>query len=241
MKHYYLCGPWARHLTPALTGMALLLATAARAQNPTFASPVAYAAGGYAQGIISADFNGDGRPDLATANSGSSNVGVLLQSGTTAGAFLTPSLYNGGDFTPVLAAGDLNGDNRPDIAFISQSTISVGVLLNSATTPGTFATPTFYPASNGSSSSRGVAIADVNGDGRNDLITGNATQIGVRLNSTTTPGTFPTLATYASGNGTGSTDEIVVGDVNGDGRPDIIAANTNTNTISVLLNSATTP
>ncbi|PJJ59046.1 putative secreted protein (Por secretion system target) [Hymenobacter chitinivorans DSM 11115] len=244
--HYYSLGKLprqlARHLTPALAGLGLLLAPtgAAWAQTtPAFSSPVLYNTSGAAQGIVSADFNGDGRPDLATANSSQNSVAVLLQSATTPGTFPAISTYgSGGSFSPVLATGDLNGDGRPDLAVANQESNTVGVLLNSATTPGSFGSVVVYTAST-ASRCRGIAIADVNGDGANDLITGTNSQIGVRLGSKTTPGTFGALTTYASGSSV--TDEIVVGDVNGDGRPDIVAGNTSTNTVSVLLNSATTP
>ncbi|RZK58921.1 MAG: VCBS repeat-containing protein, partial [Hymenobacter sp.] len=219
-----------------LLGLAGLLPVA-QAQV-SFSSPTLYPTGGYNQGIVTADFNGDGRPDLATANSGANTVGVLLQSGTTVGAFLATANYgSGGSFNPTLAVGDLNGDGRPDLATINQLSGTVGVLLNSAATPGTFAPAVTYGA--GGTDGRGIAIADLNGDGRLDLVVANSTTVGILLNSATTPGTFGTVATYSGGGAV--LDELMVGDLNGDGRPDVVVGSRTANTVSVLLNSATTP
>lgn len=206
----------------------------------SFDPPALYATGGANQGIVTADFNGDGRPDLATANSGYNTVSVLLQSGTTLGTFLPAATYSsGGMFNPYLAAGDVNGDGRPDLVTTNSTTGGVSVLLNSATAPGTFVAAGIYD--NGGIG-RGIILADVNGDGRLDLVAGNSNTVGIALNSATRPGTFGTATTY-SGGGT-SLEGLAVGDVNGDGRPDVIVGSTGNQsgtTVNVLLNSATTP
>ena len=77
----------------------------------------------------------------------------------------------------------------------------VSVLLQNASSPGTFAAASYYPTPNGAFQ---VAVADVNGDGFADIVTSNAattpltsgayaTQPGVLLQSATTPGTFTAL------------------------------------------------
>jgi len=219
-----------------LLGLAGLLPVA-QAQV-SFSAPATYTTRGFDQGIVTADFNGDGRPDLATASSGNNAVSVLLQSSTIAGTFSASTNYgSGGSFNPVLAVGDLNGDGRPDLATINQSSNTVGVLLNSATTPGTFAAAVTYGTAG--NDGRGIAIADMNGDGRLDLVIANGTTVGILLNSATTPGTFGTAATYSGGGAT--LDELLVGDLNGDGRPDVVVGSRTATTVSVLLNSATTP
>jgi hypothetical protein len=206
----------------------------------SFDPPALYATGGANQGIVTADFNGDGRPDLATANSGYNTVSVLLQAGTTLGTFLPAATYSsGGMFNPYLAAGDVNGDGRPDLVTTNSTTGGVSVLLNSATTPGTFVAAGIYD--NGGIG-RGIILADVNGDGRLDLVAGNSNTVGIALNSATRPGTFGTATTYFGG-GT-SLEGLAVGDVNGDGWPDVIVGSTGNQsgtTVNVLLNSATAP
>ncbi|MBO2008536.1 FG-GAP-like repeat-containing protein [Hymenobacter negativus] len=223
----------------SLAAMGLGLVTAGAAQAQTFTPSATYSTGIVPQGIASADVNGDGRLDLIMTNSNSNTVGVLLGSATTPGTFpATATFYgSGGTFPVQVGMGDVNGDGRPDIVVDNANSNNVSVLLNSATTPGTFATAVAYPSS--SSGPRGLGLADVNGDGRLDVVVGGSGTIGVLLNSASTPGTFATGITYPTGV---DADAIAVGDVNGDGRPDVAVTGYFTaNTIIVLLNSASTP
>ena len=92
-----------------------------------------------------------------------------------------------------------------------------------------------------------VTAADINGDGKPDLIVANdgSNTVSVLLNTTapgaTTP-SFATQQTFATGN---TPFSVTMADLNGDGKPDLIVANSNDNTVSVLLNTtapgATTP
>ena len=83
----------------------------------TFAAAATYSSGGsYPYSVAIGDLNGDGRPDLAVANStASNNVGVLL--GQSGGTFAPAVTYSSGGIEPAsVAIGDLNGDGRPDLA-----------------------------------------------------------------------------------------------------------------------------
>jgi len=233
--------PW---LQPCLRGALLLglagIAAPALAQS-SFSTVATYStSGGSTQGVAIADVNGDGRPDVVAANSASNNVGVLLNAAATPGTFpaAATSYPSGGNFPVALALGDVNGDGRPDIVVANQTSDNVAVLLNSASTPGTFLAATTFTT--GGAGSRMVALGDLNNDGRLDIVVSNINgdNLGVLLNSATTPGTFTTTA-YASGNG--GAQGVDVGDVNGDGRLDIVVANNSSNTTAVLLNSAATP
>jgi len=204
---------------------------------PTFAPVVPYQTGGNAQGIVSADSNGDGRPDLAIANSQTNTVGILLQAGP-AGTFMAPTSYStGGSFSPRLATGDLNRDGRPDLVVVNQGSNTMSVLLSSPTSAA-LAGAVIYPT-NGVSP-RGVAIADVNADGRPDVVVANRDGggIGVLLNSATNPGTLTTGVSYEASL---KLDVLVLGDLNGDNLPDIAAAVDSGSMVAVLLNSAITP
>jgi hypothetical protein len=238
MQHTY--SSWLTRWLPrplAALGLGLATAGAAQAQTPTtFAPAVTYGTGTTPQGIALVDINGDGRLDIITANSNSNNVGVLLGSATTPGTFpATATFYgSGGDFPVGIGVSDVNGDGRPDI--VVSSSANVGVLLNQATAPGTFSAAIVY--SSGNSSPRGLALTDVNRDGRLDIITGGNGNLGVLLNLAAAPGTFGPAATYNTGT---SANDIAVGDVNGDGRPDVAVSNFNGGNISLLLNSASAP
>jgi parallel beta-helix repeat protein len=141
----------------------------------------------------------------------------------------------------------LNGDGRPDLAISNFLSNSVSVLLNTtapgATTPAYAAQTTFATGSDPQS----VSIGDLNGDGRPDLAIANFLSDSVSvLLSTTAPGaTAPSFAAQTSfATGTGPLS-VSIGDVNGDGRPDLAISNYFSNSVSVLLNTtapgATTP
>src|SRR5205807_1568483 len=129
-----------------------------------------------------------------------------------------------------VAAGDLNGDGRPDLAVANYGANTVSVLLNT-TAPGA-ATPSFAPRLDFPTGTNpfSVAIGDLNGDGRPDLAAANcgANTVSV-LRNTTAPGaatpSFAARQDFATGTEPRS---VAVGDLNGDGRPDLVVANLGT-------------
>jgi hypothetical protein len=110
-------------------GVAALFATSAA----SFAAPRSYATGREPFSLAIGDLNGDGKPDLATANPGASSVSVLRNRGD--GSFRARHDYRTGRYPWSVAIGDLNGDRKPDLvtANADQGTVSVNtvsVLLN---------------------------------------------------------------------------------------------------------------
>lgn len=209
----------------------------------TFQTAVSYSSGGYYPSAVAvADVNGDGKPDLLVANpcastcSGSSpgvgSVGVLLGNGD--GTFQAAVNYHtAGYFGMALAVADVNGDGKPDLLVTIQcgtnpcsSDSMVGVLLGNGN--GTFQTAVTY--SSGGYAAESIAVHDVNGDGKPDLLVsnqcasyGNCTNgggVGVLLGNGN--GTFQTAVSYSS---TGIADSVAVADVNGDGKPDLLVGN----------------
>jgi hypothetical protein len=145
--------------------------------NGTFASPVHYAVGTNPHSIKAADFNGDGRLDLVTANDGSNNVSVLLGNGN--GTFGTSTAYAAGRVPKSVDVGDLDGDG--DLDLVTANTAgngdgvtgnpdgdNVSVLLGNGN--GTFGTQTKYFVGQTPFS---VEIEDFDEDGRRDLVTAN--------------------------------------------------------------------
>jgi len=214
----------------------------------TFGAPTTYASGGSGgtAGAISValgDVNGDGRLDVVATNTTNSTVGVLLNSATTPGTFGPAVVYSTGSSGPrVVALGDVNGDGRLDIATAAFDNNFLSILLNSATTPGTFGAPANY-STGGSGGTTGVALGDLNGDGRLDALAldRNTGSVSVFLNPAATPGSFGTPTKYSNGASSSASFGLTVGDLDGDGRPDVVTANLSSPTVSVLLNSATAP
>ena len=225
-----------------VTVSVLLNTTAAGAATTAFAAQQTFATGAGPYSVAVGDFNGDGNPDLVVTNLDDGTVSVLLN--TTAAGATTPSFAHQVTFavgsTPQhVAAADVNGDGRPDLAVANSGDKTVSVLLDTtavgAATPAFAAQQTFAAGSAPIS----VAVGDFSGDGRQDLAvatTGSAT-VSVLVNTTAAGAGTPSFAaqqTFAVGAGPIS---IAVGDVNGDGRPDLAVANLDDKTVSVLLNT----
>jgi hypothetical protein len=155
-------------------------------QGLDFAPAVAYDSEGFeAFSVAVADVNGDGKPDLVVANFcasynngciGPSPLGVLLGNGD--GTFQTAVTYSSGAYrAESVVVADVNGDGKPDIVVTnlcmnedcSNGNGSVSVLLGNG--DGTFQTAATY--SSGGYNATSVSVADVNGDGKPDLLVTN--------------------------------------------------------------------
>jgi hypothetical protein len=209
----------------------------------TYAAAGDFAAGTGPRSVTAADFDGDGRPDLAVANADSDDVSVLLNTtepGSGVIAYAAATAFAVGDNPHSAIAADFDGDGRPDLAVANAGSDSVSVLLNTTepgTAPGsgviTYAPASVFAAGN---NPRSVTSTDADGDGRPDLATANTDgdSVSVLLN-TTAPGTtvasFADAGNFAAGNGAVA---VAATDVDGDGRPDLAVANSSG--VAMLLN-----
>jgi hypothetical protein len=200
-------------------------------QSPTttFAAVQNYAAGTQTHGVTAADFNGDSRLDLATANAGSNNISILLGNGN--GTFSPAVNFGVGVEPKSVFAADFNRDGRLDLFTANQTSNDVSVLFGNGN--GTFAPAVSYA---GAPNSHEAVAADIDGDGDLDIaVTGWGGTI-VRVMRNNGSGTFGNFSDYMVGGGPHS---LQLADFNGDNRPDLAIANQNSNNISVLLNSGT--
>jgi hypothetical protein len=190
------------------------------------AGVAAYTPTGY--GIDTADFNGDGKPDLLVGTQ--LKCGVLLNSGSAQFSEVDYALTGQ---SAGFAVADLNGDGKPDVAAVDAQHGKIEIFYNSGT--GQFGAPQTYTVATGpDSSGQRVAAADFNGDGKVDLAVSNeAETITVLTNIGNT--TFGMPAYYTVTNNIGVS--LVAADMNGDGKPDLALSEGAWATVEVLFNN----
>jgi len=177
--------------------------------------------------IAIADFNRNGRPDLAVANTGGNAVAVLLGNGD--GTFQAPVTTAAGASPSSVTTGDFNSDGRPDLAIANTGSNTVSVLLGNG--DGGFQSPRSVAVDGGPFF---VTSGDFNRDSRPDLAVANAGSGRIAILRGNGDGTFQAPVFLAPGNVL-SVWSVAVGDFNGDGRQDLVPANTGADTVSVLL------
>jgi Domain of unknown function (DUF4347)/NPCBM/NEW2 domain/Glucose / Sorbosone dehydrogenase/FG-GAP-like repeat/Calx-beta domain len=188
-----------------------------------------YSTGRNTHGITSADFNGDNKIDLVTANATDNNVSVLLGNGN--GTFSPAVNFGVGVRPKAVFAADFNQDGQLDLYTANQDSNDVSVLLGNGN--GTFASAVNYA---GTSGSHEVVAADVDGDGDIDIAVTGTGASSVRVMRNNGTGKFGSFAEYTVGSVPHS---LNLTDFNGDNRPDLAVANQDSDNISILLNSGT--
>lgn len=197
--------------------------------------------------IATADVNSDGNPDVIAFDGQNTTLtaenAVLVLLGTGTGTLQTAQISNLSD-TPGLVANvaDFNRDGKPDLAITQQNNNQVSLLLNNTL-------PTAYPDGRSFSSAKAIAnghgnmadsiaTGDFNKDGRLDIAVSYLEDNVVSVLTNNGAGGFNTAVPYAVGQ---QPYDVVAGDLNGDGYPDLVAVNTSLNsptgTVSVLLNN----
>ena len=176
--------------------------------------------------VVLADVNGDGRPDLITANNGGNgfqNLSVFLNQSN--GIFGARADYNSSNFTAAVAVGDVNNDGKPDLIAANNAVSTLSLLTNNGA--GVF---TAYKSISLSNAPTYVTAVDVNNDGRPDLLVteGGGTIVVLTNNGS---GGFIQSASLA---GTG---KFAVADVNKDNLPDLIATGNSGNNLVVYTNA----
>jgi hypothetical protein len=208
----------------------------------TLNTPLVLSSPGASQVAIG-DMNNDGLPDLVSADYG---VSLFIQ--TSPGTFAAPiSLYSGG--ANWVAVGDLNKDGAMDVALTDN--VGVKVLLHTgAASATTYAAPVSVFTQTANANVLGanlIAIADVNGDLANDLVitdpgpTGGMTPtVNILLQNPASPGTFLAPVSYPIAP-QDLPQSILVTDVDGDGRPDIIIGGQQTVTVLLQTHAPAAP
>lgn len=203
----------------------------------TLGTASAYPNGAYANGV-SADGFGlklydvtrDGVLDAVTTTV-NTQVGVLP--GTAAGTFGAASTYEAGSHQRGLSVADFNHDGFADLAISETDQNNVYVLLGQASG---FAKPVSYPVGQVSFF---VETADLNRDGQLDIIVSGSSATGVKVLTGNANGTFNAAVAYQATATSTFLSGLTVGDVNGDGYPDVLVSAFNQNKVYVLPGSST--
>ena len=178
-------------------------------------SPITLPAGSYP--VFIGDFNGDGKPDLASfliATSAPASVGIQLNFGGSAPTTITTTLCVAGAGQPSFA--DVNNDKKLDLVYSCNGFLTIQL----GNGDGTFQAPAYFGKYGGT-----LVFADLNGDGYLDIaalipIANAAPQVAVFLNQgATASGAFATPTLYAAPSGATG---LLAGDFNGDGKQDLI-------------------
>jgi len=182
--------------------------TAETAQPPISGIPSHFATG---------DFNGDGKIDLAVAEN-AGTISVLLGNGD--GTFAASGSVNSGISGSPIAVADFNGDGKLDIAVAAGTGTSDSVIVLTGNGDGTFNSP--ISGSPTSTSVTWIQVADFNQDGTPDVVladSGGSARVFLNHGSGSLSASFPLV----SGLSVPAYLEVGIGDLNGDGYPDIVA------------------
>jgi hypothetical protein len=189
-------------------------------------SPVTYFATGVNPSCVtSADFNGDGKADLATAHPNSYDLSILIGDGL--GGFAAASNIAVGATQRGITSADFNGDNKMDIAVTNDNINYVSILLGNGS--GGFSPATIFAVGTWPNS---IISADFNGDGIIDLATANRGSSNLSILVGNGSGGFGTATTFAM---TSNPWNIIKADFNGDNKIDLATNDPNSNSVSVLL------
>ncbi|MFC5282752.1 T9SS type A sorting domain-containing protein [Pedobacter alpinus] len=196
--------------------------------------------------VTISDIDGDGKPDLGVVNQGSNSISILRNTSTsgsiTSSSFATKVDFNTDGSPATLAISDLDGDGKPDLLVTNQFSNIVSVYRNTSTsgsiTTGSFAAKVDFPTEDTPVS---VAVGDLDGDNKVDFVVANrgSNNVSVYRNISTSgsinSGSFATKVNFTTDS---NPFAIAIGDLDGDGKPDLAVANRGSNNVSILHNTS---
>jgi len=194
----------------------------------------------YLAGGVLADSNADGKLDIvAVDQSGPANVWTLLGNGDGTFQAATSVALSGAAGNYAFFA-DLNGDGLLDVADMDYDSSQLTVYL--ATSPSTYASAVSYTTPDGVYNTCSLTSGDLSGDGKPEVVASNCNENTVTVYVNNGDGSFQTGVYYPVAlnqtNGTNADvypEAVSIGDVNGDGKADILSSNTDGGDITVLL------
>ena len=199
--------------------------------NISFAAGIDLPISQGSNGVVIADFDNDSKADIATLASGLTGgltVSVFRNTGINGNIAFAPVV----DFSTVITASDIqaadfNNDGKTDVAFVTSGNSQVSVYRNNSSGPGniSFAAAVGFPVAGSTYQFR---TADIDNDGKTDIVNSGTLVFSV-LRNTSSGNTisFAPKVDFASGPGQGLYYDMSIGNLDGDGKPDLVLLNDN--------------
>jgi hypothetical protein len=189
-------------------------------------------------GIAIGDLDGDGKQDIAVANFGSTSVSIYRNTSTVGAASFVRQTLASFSAPRELAIGDVDNDGKPDLLVADEGGSVVSAYHNSSSVGAiNFAGAINYPTG---TNPRGLSLGDLDSDGKLDIavVNSGSASVSVLRNTNSIAGIISFAAKVDHAVGT-SPREVIIGDLDGDGRPEMAAANNASATASVFRNTST--
>jgi len=206
----------------------------------SFESKVDFATGMLPYSIVSGDIDTDGKTDLAITNNLDATISIYKNTSTInsidAGSFSATTVSIGGGINPTaVLLEDLDGDQKPELIVANNSTAFLHVFPNTSVS-GSISFGAKMDIALTYAYAKKITVADLDYDGKPDLITANTSNKSIGLlRNTSTPGSITFDAVYNI-NTFENPEAIITGDLNGDNMPEIITTNNSTTNIKIFQN-----
>jgi hypothetical protein len=178
--------------------------------------------------VAAAEVSGDSFIDLVTANSDTDDISVMRGRGD--GGFETDERFRVGARPRVVVAGYFNEDSKLDLAVLNQDSGDISILIGNG--DATFRPQTVLAFTG---TPRAMVAGDLDGDGHLDLAVTDLPGGMVSVYLGRGNGTFRAQSRYSTGGSGGSPRSIAIGDINGDGNPDLVVGNAASDSLAILI------
>ncbi len=213
--------------------------------NISFANSISYLSGNSPYSVSIADMDNDGKPDIIVVNATDNNLSVFRNTSTITDISFAPKVdFATGLFPQSVAARDLDGDGKIDLAVTNKFSYNFSVYRNTGTA-GNISLAAKIDYTNGSGNQpKGIEIADLTGDGKPEIIvmisvnsSGNTGFAQVFKNNSIAGNLLFPYLSGVSGSSFANAYHINTGDVNGDGKPDLAMGVTGESLIKIFQNN----
>ncbi len=221
------------------SGMLSIFRNTSTTGSCDFATKADFATGVSPRGVAVGDVDGDGKPDVVVTNNGGTTISVYRNTSTIGAITLDPKVdFAMGNGPNTVAIGDVDGDGKADLVVASEFSSGMISIFRNTGNVGTISFAAKVDSLTGSGP-WGVAIGDLDGDGKPDIVNANAGNNTISVFRNTSTGGSISLdpkVDFATGS---YPLGVAIGDVDADGKPDVVVTNYSGATVSVFRNTST--